>query len=65
MSKEYIRAEECIECVCWYANQEEGSECSNDMEQAQIECSNERTFYKPNQPCDCFQKIDRRTLKRR
>lgn len=56
----YERYEQCAKCECYYLNHKEGSELRNVMDEAQIECSNERTFVNPNQPCDCFQKKGRR-----
>lgn len=38
----------CSNCVCYYANQENGSEVYKEMEEAQIECSLEQPYTTTN-----------------
>jgi hypothetical protein len=38
----------CTNCICYYSNQQEGSEAYEAMEEAQISCSLEQLYYETN-----------------
>lgn len=47
---------QCVKCACYYQNTE--GEVRQVMDEAQIECSNERSL-EGRTPCDCFQEKGR------
>jgi len=58
-----VKEKTCSNCICYYLNQEEGSEVYKAMEDAQIECSNEQEevfTHNEKGTCSCWQEDKKR-----